>query len=36
MIKDKLKAEKNFPPAISPNVITLNTKIITGTIVGFP
>ena len=35
-IRDKLKAEKNFPPAMKPNAITLNIKIITGTIVGLP
>jgi len=35
-MSDKLKAEKNFPPAIKPKAITLNIKIITGTIVGFP
>ena len=29
-------AEKNFPPAINPNAITLKIKIITGTIVGLP
>ena len=35
-IKERLKAEKNLPPAIKPKPITLRIKIITGTIVGFP